>query len=1023
MPFIEAPTTFYLGRRYDPTTHRLVDEVVYYDSRDLTTHAIVVGMTGSGKTGLCIDILEEAVLDNIPAIIIDPKGDITNLLLTFPNLRPEDFAPWINEDDAQRAGLSEDEYARDVAQQWRDGLTSWSIVPPRIAAMKNAAQFSIYTPGSDAGLPVSILDSLRAPREGWVGFEEAHRERIRGVVTALLALIGRQVDPVKDREHVLLSNLFENAWKTGHNLTLEDIILQVQKPPISKLGVFDIDTFFPEKDRFKLAMELNNIIAAPSFQSWITGEPMDISHLLYTAEGRPRVSIFYIAHLTEAERTFMITLLLENMLAWMRTLSGTSSLRAILYFDEMFGYFPPAPRNPPTKEPLLRLLKQARAFGIGLILATQNPGDLDYKGLSNAGTWIIGKLQTENDKNRVLGGLQAAATAQNNLNIDNLNKLLSSLDPRVFVLHNIHDEGGPVLVHSRWSMSYLRGPLTRVQVRQLMEPQRRALGLNTPAPGVAGGRPIPAAQAPAVATYATSAPPAQIAPPPPVQAVPPPVKPAVPAPKAKVPPPPPSSVPPSSNMPPPPPDLPELSGAAPAPFVSPLIPDVAYDSEPPQSLPPDPYSTDAQAAPYTTPFGTPPEGVAASRPPEPPMPVSYAIPNDPDLPSGDPSVPADQQNISVANSNWAQPAVLASSQAVSQPLMTGGLTQQGPSLPEGYSTKPVALLSSVAQFYIPTLISTQQAIREWEKKFNYDAASFGGSQLLYRPVLLAQVAVRYLDRKSNVEEDQRWAFHIPNLDKASLVRWGEFQTTPLDPNQVSSEPFGDAFYGTLPPGLTDTKRMTALKADVVDYVYRSATLNLFYNSTLDIYGNPRDNRRDFLIKIQQKAREARDAEIDDTTKKYDAQLEKLDEKLRKELRDLNYDKQNLDSLKREDLYTTGEAVLGLLKGRTSFTLSRMSRTRRYKNAAQERAVAGEQQLADLESQIDRKQQELQSALKDVNDKWSKVASTVDEHKLTPTKKDIVLEIYGIGWLPTWYMVLNGQSVMLPAYAGSRISAD
>src|SRR5581483_2122294 len=350
MPFIEAPTTFYMGRRYDPASRQLVDEVVYYDSRDLTTHAVVVGMTGSGKTGLCIDLLEEAVLDNIPAIVVDPKGDITNLLLTFPNLRPEDFAPWIIPDDARRAGLDLAEYARDVAQQWRDGLASWSIVPPRIAAMKNAAQFSIYTPGSDAGLPVSILDSLRAPREGWVGFEESHRERINGLVTALLALIGRQVEPVKDREHVLVANIFENAWKLGRDLSLEDIILQVQKPPFAKLGVFDVDTFFPEKDRFKLAMELNNIIAAPSFQTWITGEPMDISNLLYTREGRPRVSIFYVAHLTEAERNFMITLILENMLAWMRTLSGTTSLRAILYFDEVFGHFPPAPRNPPTKE-------------------------------------------------------------------------------------------------------------------------------------------------------------------------------------------------------------------------------------------------------------------------------------------------------------------------------------------------------------------------------------------------------------------------------------------------------------------------------------------------------------------------------------------------------------------------------------------------------------------------------------------------------------------------------------------------
>jgi hypothetical protein len=946
VPFIEAPTTFYIGRRYDPTTRKLVDEVVYYDSRDLNTHAIVVGMTGSGKTGLCIDLLEEAALDNIPSIIIDPKGDITNLLLTFPSLRPEEFAPWINVDDARRAGLSLEEYTRDIAQQWRDGLASWSIVPQRISALKNAAQFSIYTPGSDAGLPVSILDSLRAPREGWTGFEESHRERISGIVTALLALIGKQVEPVRDREHVLISNIFENAWKNGRDLSLEDIILQVQKPPFAKLGVFDVDTFFPEKDRFKLAMDLNNIIASPSFQTWISGEPLDISRLLYTQEGRPRVSVFYIAHLTEAERTFMITLLLENMLAWMRTLSGTTSLRAILYFDEIFGHFPPGPRNPPTKEPLLRLLKQARAFGIGLILATQNPGDLDYKSLSNAGTWFIGKLQTENDKNRVLGGLQAASTAETKLNMENLSRLLSSLDPRVFVLHNVHDEGGPILMHSRWTMSYLRGPLTRQQVRVLMDPQRKALGLQAPAPGVAG-TPLPAA-APTYAPTGFTSPQTS--------------SPAMPTVQGGEP-----DLPRGST--PPPPHLPEGASSAPlAPFTPPPIPPGLPEA--PDALPLTP--TPPPTSPYDEPYPLTPTGVSTGSP----------------------------------SRGFTQP-----------PPSTRGtsLTQAGPSLPEGYAERPTALPSSVPQHFLPTLITTQQAIREWEKKFGYEASSFGGAQLLYKPMLLAQLAVRYLDRKTGVEEDQRWSFHVPNVEKSGLIPWGEYQSTPVDPRQVSGEPFGEAFYGTLPSGLTDTKRMTALKAEVVDYVYRSATLTVFYNSTLDLYGGPRDTRRDFLLKVQQKAREARDNEIDVTTQKYDRELEKLDERLRKELRELTYDKQMLGQLKKEDLYTTGEAVLSLLRGRTTYTLSRMSRTRRYKTQAQERAVSSEHAVADLEQQIDTKQQELQRVLREINDKWARIATTVEEVKLTPYKKDVTLEIYGIGWIPNWYAVLNGQPMMLPAF--------
>ncbi len=1025
MPFIEAPTTFYMGRRYDPSRRQLVDEVVYYDSRDLTTHAVVVGMTGSGKTGLCIDLLEEAVLDNIPAIVIDPKGDITNLLLTFPNLQPADFAPWINVDDAQRAGLSVEEFARDVAQQWRDGLTSWSIVPQRIAAMKNAAQFSIYTPGSDAGLPVSILDSLRAPREGWDGNEEGHRERISGMVTALMALIGRQVEPVKDREHVLISNIFESAWRAGRDLSLEDIILQVQKPPFAKLGVFDVDTFFPEKDRFKLAMELNNIIAAPSFQSWINGEPLDISNLLYTPEGRPRVSIFYVAHLTEAERNFMITLVLENMLAWMRTLSGTTSLRAILYFDEIFGHFPPYPRNPPTKEPLLRLLKQARAFGIGLVLATQNPADLDYKGLSNAGTWFIGKLQTDNDKSRVLGGLQAAATAQNKLDVNTLDRLLSSIDPRVFVLHNVHDEGGPMLMHSRWSMSYLRGPLTRQQIRTLMEPQRRALRLVTATMNAVSSQseqPLTATPAFVIPTGNVLPQPQQAQPQPPITLPPaaPPAAPAAPARKAAAEPPVPS------GSTPPPPSLPEADRPQFKPSRPLKPPTVTGQFKPTAAPPPALPESDMtpEAKPLVPPY-TPPQPAQpiqpAYQPAEPPaapydIPAQtdqpYDIPAQPDSPYVEPSYPVNPAPLDGSTVGLGYPRQQSPVQATS-------LTQRGPALPEGYGQKPIALPSTVPQFFLPTIITTQQAIREWEQKFGYQASSFGGAQLLYKPVLLAQVAARYLDRKTGVDEAQRWAFQVPNVEKSGLVAWGEYQATSIDPKQVSSEAFGEAFYGTPSPGLLDSKRMTALKGEVVDYTYRSATLTLFYNSTLDIYGSPRDNRRDFLLKIQQKAREARDAEIDLTTQRYDKELEKLDEKLRKELRDLTYDKQMLDHLKREDLYTTGEAVLGLLKGRTSYTLSRMSRTRRYKTQAQERAVSGEHTIADLEDQIEKKQQELQTVLRDVNDKWAKIATNVEETKLTPYKKDIVLEIFGIGWIPNWYVVLNGQAIMLPAFAGSR----
>ncbi len=458
---------FNLGKLFDPRAQTLTDTPLLYDPADLTTHAVCVGMTGSGKTGLCLDVLEEAALASLPAILIDPKGDITNLLLQFPELKPEDFLPWVNVDDARRAKLSVEDYAARRAEEWKTGLAQWGLGPDHIRQLKDAVDWAIYTPGSDAGRPVSILRSLEAPDLAWDENQEILRERIAGICSALLGLIGIEADPVKSREHILLANLFEHEWKAGHSLDMAGLIAQVQTPPFPKLGVFEVDRFYPEKDRLELALALNAIVAAPSFQSWIVGEPLDIPSLFHTPEGKPRFSIFYVAHLTEAERMFFITLLLEQVGAWLRGQSGTTSLRALLYFDEVFGYFPPHPYNPPSKVPLLRLLKQARAFGLGVILVTQNPGDLDYKGLTNTGTWFIGKLQTERDKARLLDGLETISTqARAALDISTLDTLISSLAPRTFLLQNVHAPA-PVVFQTRWAMSYLAGPLTREQIRVL----------------------------------------------------------------------------------------------------------------------------------------------------------------------------------------------------------------------------------------------------------------------------------------------------------------------------------------------------------------------------------------------------------------------------------------------------------------------------------------------------------------------------------------------------------------------------
>lgn len=454
--------SFYLGRAVDPVSAADRPDPLLYDSRDLTTHAVCVGMTGSGKTGLCLALLEEAAIDGIPAIAIDPKGDIGNLLLTFPELRPNDFAPWVDPGEAARKGTTIDASAAATAENWRKGLAAWDQGPERIKRFKEAVDVTIYTPGSTAGRSLSILQSFAAPSAAQREDATATRERVGSTVTALLGLVGIDADPVKSREHILLSTLLGNAWDEGRNLDLAGLIQGVQKPPFEQVGVFDLETFYPSKERLQLAMALNNLVAAPGFAAWMQGDPLDIQSLLYTPAGKPRIAVISIAHLNDAERMFVVTLLLSEMVAWMRRQSGTSSLRALLYMDEIFGYFPPT-AMPPSKTPLLTLMKQARAFGVGVVLATQNPVDLDYKGLSNAGTWFIGRLQTERDKARVIEGLLGAGAG---LERGQLESLLSNLTARVFFMRNAHDDA-PVLFRTRWALSYLRGPLTLQEIARL----------------------------------------------------------------------------------------------------------------------------------------------------------------------------------------------------------------------------------------------------------------------------------------------------------------------------------------------------------------------------------------------------------------------------------------------------------------------------------------------------------------------------------------------------------------------------
>ena len=464
---------FYLGRRHDPTVNRAADELLLYDSTDLVTHAFCVGMTGSGKTGLCLALIEEAAIDGVPALIIDPKGDLGNLLLTFPGLAPEDFAPWVDEEEARRKGKSVADFAADQAAKWQAGLASWGQEGARIARLKNAAEFTIYTPGSTAGIPISILKSFAAPGASVAGDAELFRDRIQTTATSLLGLVGADADPIKSREHILLSTIFQSAWAQGRDLDLPGIIQQIQTPPVQRIGVMDVDTFFPQKDRFALAMSLNNLLAAPGFDVWMQGDALDVGQFLHTADGKPRVTIFSIAHLGDAERMFFVSLLLNNVVGWMRSQSGTTSLRAVVYMDEIAGYFPPV-ANPPSKAPLLTLLKQARAFGTGIVLSTQNPVDLDYKGLANCGTWFLGRLQTARDQARVLDGLEGSATtAGQSFDRQAMEQILAGLANRIFVMNNVHEDA-PVIFESRWALSYLRGPLSRNEIRRLMAGRQAA---------------------------------------------------------------------------------------------------------------------------------------------------------------------------------------------------------------------------------------------------------------------------------------------------------------------------------------------------------------------------------------------------------------------------------------------------------------------------------------------------------------------------------------------------------------------
>lgn len=464
----DIPGSFYLGELVDPATGKSTGQPFLLDSRDLTTHAVVLGMTGSGKTGFCIDLIEEAVLDRIPVLAVDIKGDISNLGLLFPELRPEDFRPWLTGSEQN------EDMAREIAQRWQSGLKRSGIEPERLRRLKETSEFTLFTPGWGKIRPISILRALQNPGLKWDTHPEAIQARVTHTVTAILTLLGINADPLTSREHILLSQILMEAWKREEPLDLAELIRRVQRPPFEQVGVLDLESFFPGRDRMKLALALNHLVASPAFSRWLKGETLDLDRMMWTEDGRPRITVLYTAHLSPDERMFFLTLFLQEVVQWVLRQPGTDDIRALLYIDELFGLMPPVAK-PPTKELLLLLLKQARAFGLGLILATQNPIDLDYRGLSNAGIWAIGRLQTERDLDRLADGLSTLQQSGSlNLNIDELLDRIAGLPKRVFLFHNVHAEVNPVFIHTRWAMSYLRGPIGVEELGRLVQAGERA---------------------------------------------------------------------------------------------------------------------------------------------------------------------------------------------------------------------------------------------------------------------------------------------------------------------------------------------------------------------------------------------------------------------------------------------------------------------------------------------------------------------------------------------------------------------
>ncbi len=791
----------YLGRELDSSTHSTHSthraKPLLYDSSDLVTHAVIAGMTGSGKTGLGIGLIEECAIDGVPVIAIDPKGDLANLLLTFPKLAAEDFLPWVDADQARRGGQTPEQFAAAEATRWSLGLAEWGQDGKRIERLRDAAEFAVYTPGSSAGRPLSIMKSFAAPDPEIVNDAELLQDRVSTAATSVLTLAGVDAEPIKSREHVLLATLFTESWRAGRDLDLAGLIGQIQSPPIAKVGVLDLDSFFPAKDRFALAMQLNQLLAAPGFSAWLEGEALNVDQLLYGRNGRPRVSVISIAHLDDQERMFFVSLLLNEIVAWMRSQRGTGSLRALVYFDEIAGFLPPV-ANPPSKPPLLTLLKQARAFGLGVVVATQNPVDLDYKALANAGTWMLGRLQTERDKARVLDGLEGAAgSAGAAFDRATLDTLLSALGKRQFLLHNVHEKA-PVVFETRWALSYLRGPMGREEIKRLT------------VPGV------------------------------------------------------------------------------------PAVPQAGFERA----------ITRSNNAP-----GTP--GTAGTR-----------------------------------------------GTAGSAPIVD----------------------PDIEQFFLP-----------------------GGAE--YVPMLLGTARIAYSDAKIGLDESRDVTVITPISDAAVPVNWDQAELADFSVNDLSKTAAADSTCAAIPAAAAKARNYATWQKDFARWAAQSQSIELFKNSRSKLVSSPDESERDFRIRLQADAREARDAAVAKVRQKYAAKITSLEDRIRRAEQAVQVQQAQASGAKIGAAVSIGATLFGALLGRKAISASTLGRAttaargvERMGRESGDVSRASENVTA-LHAQLGQLQSDMEADLQAVTADWDLSNEPFERVLVKPKRGGVSVQLVALVWVP------------------------